>query len=118
MQKLTIKQVIEIRKRYASDPSETYRGIAKDYGVSYQQIANIVKRANWDGVNDGVPSYVGKWRQGSRSGRAKLVEAQVLEIRAKHAAKNGASMRALASEYGMSTWAIFNIITRRNWRHI
>ena len=45
MSKLTDKQVEEIRTRYAAG-GVTYRSLAKEYGVSHQQIGDIVRNKN------------------------------------------------------------------------
>jgi len=53
--------------------------------------------------------------KGVRNAKAKLTEADVLEIRAKH----GSHTRAqLASEYGVSQVSISYILNRKTWRHV
>jgi hypothetical protein len=55
-------------------------------------------------------------RSGSGNGRAKLVEADVLAIRAAYA--GGESMKSLARHYSISDSAIEFIVHRKHWRHI
>jgi hypothetical protein len=63
----------------------------------------------------------GRWRGGSppgeRSGRAKLTDASVREIRSRFAA-GGVSKKSLAREYGVSGTVIRHVITRVTWRHV
>jgi hypothetical protein len=56
-------------------------------------------------------------RRGERAGRAKLTEAQVLEIRERYAAGN-TSYRKLAPEYGVSYMSIQHAVRRITWAHI
>jgi hypothetical protein len=53
---------------------------------------------------------------GSKNGRAKLTEADVLEIREQY--KDGAKQTHLASKYGVGQDAISAIVNRKTWRHI
>ena len=46
MSKLKDDQVIEIRNRYASG-TETYRSLAKDFGISFKMVGFIVKKQSW-----------------------------------------------------------------------
>ena len=55
--------------------------------------------------------------RGPRNGCAKLDEARVLEIRAKHAA-GGRTQKSLAEEYGLTQGGVSAIIRRRNWKHV
>lgn len=59
----------------------------------------------------------GNHRRGSRHGRAKLTEAQVLEIRSRYAAGD-VTQTQLGDEYGVCHVVIGNIVRRRLWRHI
>lgn len=54
---------------------------------------------------------------GSRHGRAKLTEAQVIELRARYAA-GGVVQRELAEDYDISHALVSFITTRRRWRHV
>jgi len=44
--KLSLEQVSEIRKRYASGKESTYK-LAKEFPVSHQQIYDIVTNKSW-----------------------------------------------------------------------
>lgn len=56
------------------------------------------------------------WVPGSKHGRAKLNEEQVISIRKRKAA--GERRQNLAAEYGVSIKTINGIIYRERWRHI
>ena len=51
---------------------------------------------------------------GSRVGRAKVTEAQVLEIRA----RRGGSNKSIGLEFGLDPSCISDILTRKTWKHI
>ncbi len=63
-----------------------------------------------DKIADGTVSR----QRGAFNGRAKLDDADVLEIRRKYAA-GGTSQQQCAAEYGVSSTQIRNIIYRRKW---
>lgn len=54
--------------------------------------------------------------KGEKNGRAKLVEADVLAIRARHSV--GATVKELAAEFGVWPTAISRIIHRTRWAHV
>ena len=60
------------------------------------------------------PESVGR---GAANGRAILTEAQVLEIRKRHAG-GGHFCKDLAVEYGVGKAAVERIVSRRSWKHI
>lgn len=70
---------------------------------------------------DNSQDMIAKGRQrkalGSDSGRAKLTDAQVVEIRKRYAA-GGIRQRELASEYDVAKDTIWYLINRKTWRHI
>lgn len=66
-----------------------------------------------DNVEDAVSR--GRIRIGQKHGRAKLTEADVLEIRAKAGA---VLQRDLAERFGVSGGVISSIVNRKTWRHI
>ena len=68
-----------------------------------------------DTVNKGRAS--GGAPRGSLHPKAKLTEAQVLDIRAAHAA-GAASQRQLARKYGVDRKAIQQVIRRKTWIHV
>lgn len=55
--------------------------------------------------------------RGSKQGRAKLTEEQVLEIRRKYEA-GGATLHSLAAEFGVGKSAVSYIVRRETWKHI
>lgn len=57
-------------------------------------------------------------RRGEDDPKAKLTEDQVRAIRAAYVFRGGPSKRALAEQYGVSEWAIKDIIYRKTWRHV
>jgi len=54
---------------------------------------------------------------GSNHGYSKLTEEQVREMRERHA-KGDISMRALASEYGVSSSNVSYILSGKGWKHV
>lgn len=54
--------------------------------------------------------------RGERAGLAKLTAEQVLAIRARRAA--GERQIALAREYGIDKTQVWNIVTRKVWKHV
>lgn len=68
---------------------------------------------------DNMRDKVAKNRQakGSRGGRAKLNEEQVLAIRERYANKE-TTITQLSKEYGVSWSAIRFVVTGRNWKHL
>jgi hypothetical protein len=59
------------------------------------------------------PEVVAK---GERNGFAILTAQQVMEIRARR--KNGETMQALATAFGVTKGAIVFIVHRKTWRHL
>lgn len=58
----------------------------------------------------------GRQSKGSKHGFAKLTEEDVSEIRRRHA--NGEKQKDLAEEYGVSGCAIWQVVSRKYWRHV
>lgn len=58
----------------------------------------------------------GRSAHGVRCARAKLTEAKVIELRAKHA--QGSTYSKLSKEYKLARSTISNICERKTWRHI
>jgi hypothetical protein len=54
--------------------------------------------------------------KGIQSGRHKLTEAEVIQIRLNH--KNGRTQKSLAIEYNINTATVFDIVHRNHWKHI
>jgi hypothetical protein len=55
--------------------------------------------------------------EGSAHGNSKLTEAQVLEMRARYAAKEGTTY-TLAREYGVHQALVWRIVARKIWTHV
>jgi hypothetical protein len=62
---------------------------------------------------------ISKWRHvyGERHHGAKLTDAQVVAIRARHAA-GGVSYAHLARCYAVTEGTIREVVARRGWRHV
>lgn len=58
----------------------------------------------------------GRHSHGERSAQAKLTEADVQTIRARHA--NGELFAPLALEFGVSQRAIRSVVSRETWKHV
>ena len=54
--------------------------------------------------------------KGSRNGRSKLTEEQVLSIRQR--VKSGEIQRRIAQEYGLNPFTIWSLVHRNTWKHI
>lgn len=67
---------------------------------------------------DNVADMHAKWRHahGVRHWKAKLTEADVIQIRALHA--DGVSQTEIAKQYGVSQVNIGRIVHRKNWKHV
>jgi hypothetical protein len=71
---------------------------------------------------DNVRDKLKKGRQrycpaiGEKCGTSKLTESQVLSAVAKR--RSGTSPRRIAKELGVSEWAIYDILSGRNWGHL
>lgn len=70
---------------------------------------------------DNVRDMIEKGRQhylhGADNPHSKLIESQVVEIRARHATGEYTN-KALAEEYGVDPSTISDIVHRKNWRHL
>jgi hypothetical protein len=67
-------------------------------------------------TNNADARQKGRSVRGERSDRAKLTEAQVLEIRALWAA--GHKAKEIAPQYGINHRTIILIVNRRTWKHV
>lgn len=91
--------------------------LAERTGIEFNTLKNRI--ASW-GVGEAVatppPSSQFGQNRGEHAGSAKLTAAQVVNIRAKAAA--GATLAALAKEFGVTDGCIRKIVTRKTWRHL
>jgi hypothetical protein len=62
------------------------------------------------------PERMARITRGTMNGRAKLTEAQVVEMRTRHAA--GVTAAALGREYGVTDAMAGRIVSRRAWAHV
>lgn len=72
-----------------------------------------------DNVSDMIKKGRGSACRGEANPKAKLTDAQVREIRARHAIggrRNG--YRALAREFGVSHPVVYYVVQRKVWRHV
>lgn len=83
------------------------------------------KHLRWGTATDNCQDMVDRARvKGERNARAKLTEAQVLEIRRRYIPTGGypagppSNANALAAEHGVTATVIRNIVMRRSWGHI
>lgn len=58
----------------------------------------------------------GRHPRGETQGRAKLREADVLEIRRLHA--SGVGGTAISKQYGLASRTVFDILQRKHWKHV
>lgn len=113
--KLTEAQVLEIRSGDFSDL--TQEEIGQLFGVSKAAIGAILNRKTWKHLGDSDKSLVqiGASR-GERVSSAKLIEAQVIEIRSEKYAQM--PQRKVAECFGITQSAVQLILQRKTWRHI
>jgi hypothetical protein len=105
LSKLTADQVVEIRRLRMERWSITR--LAKKFSVDPSLVARIVTGQIWVHV-DGPVAPPGKM--------TKVTEADVIAIRASHAA--GESGIALAARYGISPSMVSLIVKRKTWAHV
>lgn len=114
--KLTEAQIAEIDRLRRTGESCTT--IAARFGVVPQQIARIIRRAEWahipaDPIASKMPPAL---LRGHFHHASKLTEADVTAIRKR--VRAGEMKAHLAREFGVTPTLIGNIIKRRCWKHI
>jgi len=90
----------------------------------------LIKKHLWRmGAEPGGPTYRQRWDRfrlkrgtygyvrGERCPHAKVTEAQVREMRARHAA-GGVTAVDLAADYGVTPSMVGHILARRSWKHV
>lgn len=112
--KLTEADVREIRERRFA--GEKQPALAAAFGVTQSLISIITLGKNWKHVGGPVDRRRGP-RRGEENGASVLTAADVLDIRAAHAA-GGVTFRALAEQYRVDDGTVTKVIRRENWRHI
>jgi len=86
--------------RMCPNPNHLYAGTTQENTI------DSVASGSWDGG----------FRAGSRHANARLTEAQVIEIRERHA--HGQSNKYLALQFGVTAATISGIVLRTRWRHV
>lgn len=113
---LSEADVLVIYEKYRSHAADQGE-LAIEFGVCRQTIGWIVTGKTWKHLGlEPVPRYRFTHIEGSRHGNSRLVEADVLGIRAAYTA--GAGVKALALHYGVTHASISMIVHRKTWRHI
>lgn len=111
--KLTAVQVHEVLEDYASGLN--IREVAEKFGVSKCAIGAILRGVSWREITNGA--RVTRRNEGEASPTAKLKEAQVLEIRSKHATGEF-TFKQLGRMFSVSEATISMLVNRKTWRHI
>lgn len=102
--KLTLEQVVEIRRLYSEGCSSPV--LAGKYGVDRTQIWHIVTGKHWK-TNEPVPG-------GQRHSNSKFTQGEVDEIRRRASA--GETHVSLAREYGVARPTISNVVSGKVWK--
>lgn len=115
-------QVMEIRRKYLPGIVGS-KQLAKEYGVSYGTIGDIVTGKTWLHIPMGDYGSVEEYRAAKKAeaaarptshANAKLDKEKVKAIRQQFAA--GAKMFHLANEYGVHTKTISDILAFKIWK--
>jgi hypothetical protein len=113
---LTDEDVLAIRRRYAA--WETSVALAAEFRVHPNAVLAIVHGRTWKHLPIEPPrAPLRKSRAGERSLASRLTEAEVRQIRDRHAA-GGVSRSDLAAVFGVSPSLVWLIVKRRIWRHV
>lgn len=113
LSKLTMEQVEDIRRRSAA--GETQQSIASRHGITFQNVSVIVLGKTWSYPGaEPLPAGQTRHRRGAANPRARLTEADVKEIRRRHAA--GESQWSLARDFRVSGANINLIVLRKTWK--
>src|SRR5216684_6533930 len=105
-------EILNIRNSY---PTQSTVELAKIYNTSASVIRNIIIGKSWNHIDGSKKLKFFNRALGEKTGRSKLTEKQVLEIRSKYPETNGPK---LAKEYGVAHSMIYAIVKRKNWTHI
>ena len=114
--KLTSEQVVEICESYYKG-GITYKELGARYGVHLCQIQRIVKGEAWKHLSAIDKNLVSGIRVGANHYKAKLDTQKVMYIREQDSLHK--SKKAdLAMELGVSIPVIYDVISRKTWKHI
>lgn len=119
--KLTEEVVVELRRLYAAG-GFTQQKLADKFGLSREGVGCALRGQNWRHLPGAIDSLspvalANKARAGERHPTAKLTEQQVREIRRLFASNNH-TQKELAAMFGVSAVNVYQIVSRRSWRHI
>jgi DNA invertase Pin-like site-specific DNA recombinase len=110
--KLTDAQAADIRRRYAAG-LDSHRSLAAAFGISHGTVQRILTGATYRSAGD--PAPVPHARRHSRGWRRrKLSAADAYAIRRRF--DQGETYRALGVAYGVSSSAIFKLVTGQTYR--
>lgn len=110
--RLTEKQVIEIRERFARNPHMGQALLGAEYGVNATRVCAITTGRQWKHVG-GPRTPVGQRRGPTHA--SKLTPAQVIEIRKLRRDQPNLSCRAIGLLFGISHQQVYGILTLRSW---
>lgn len=108
--RLTVKQVVEIRNRYAQ--GERITTLAEEYERSFNTINGVVRGDTYRMVVGAVISKEALRRK--RDQRPKLTMSKARKIRKEHL--SGISKIILATKYGVSKAAIYDVISEKTYK--
>lgn len=112
--KLTQHDVMKIRQLYATG-NYSQRELGQQFGVSKQNIADIVHRRIWKHVGGSPP--IDRRASGRAYGTPKLTEHDVRTIRQLYATGDY-TQKELSSMFGVSYQSIGHIVRRETWKHV
>lgn len=116
MSKLTREQVVEIRNLWSQ--GTTQRAISERYRIHRAYVSLIVMRKTW--TECGGAPYPNDSRsrrpKGSSNAHAKLIEQDVVKMRARYA--DGETVASIARSVGISWENCKKIVTRKAWKHV
>jgi hypothetical protein len=110
--KLTLADVLEIRRAYAAREMDTYE-LAEKYGVRNPAISRIVRGDRWGHAPGPLQTVHHPMRQGERGSQAKLTLEAVRQIRQQH--EQGLSYKRIGKLHGVSFSTVADIIKGRTW---
>lgn len=114
--KLTEATVLEIRKEFAAGKS--LNQVSRERGLNLKSVQSLRRGLSWKHV--GGPIFPEKMTPqmfaGSKNGRAKLTEEQVLQIKAAYL--SGETPTKLAKRFEISRRSVANIVSGRSWKHV
>lgn len=118
-----VADIIAMREEYATGQISA-KDLAAKYGGSKATILQIVNGKTWTtvggpiGVPEGIAMLKGRHKDPNAASRAKLTEAQVLELRGLYDTGGYNAAKPKADEYGVNRQTLWQIATRKTWKHI